>query len=88
MNNRQIGQFKIDHESIQQDPDRVAAIFSIIDCVPVRCVWLFAESAISYTAIAETFDVVPEGSQIPEYDLIVTLNEFGSIESVNAKRIK
>ena len=71
MNDSNLGRFKIEERWVRDEPEKVAEVFAILKCVPVRAEMLFAEQRIEYTAIAERFPEVPIGNLIPEYTLTI-----------------
>lgn len=77
MNNKNLGRFKISEQIVRDYPEKVAAVFAILKCVPVRAEMLFAEQIIWYTAISERFAEVPMGNLIPEYTLTVESDGAG-----------
>ncbi len=77
MNYRNLGRFKIDEEMVRNEPEKVAAVFAMMKCVPVRAEMLFAEQRIEYVAIAERFAKVPAFSIPPEYTLRIEWDGAG-----------
>ncbi len=77
MNDKNLGRFKLDEKMVRDDPEKVAAVFALLKCVPVRAEMLFAERCIEYTAIAERFAEVSVGDMIPEYMLTVESDGMG-----------
>lgn len=45
--------------------------------VIVRCEYMYANQQMVYTAYSPLFDVSPEECAIPEYNIQITLNDFG-----------
>ena len=77
MNGKNLGRFKLVERWVRNEPEKVAAVFAILKCVPVRAEMLFAELMIEYTAIAERFAEVPTGGLIPEYTITVESDGAG-----------
>lgn len=88
MNDKQIGQFKIEADFIHRQPDKVAAIFALMKCVPVRAEMLWAEHRIAYTAVAEPFAVLADGQRIPEYELTISCDDKDWPVAVKVEAIK
>lgn len=85
MTNRNIGKFRLDANFIHNQPKRVAEVFAIMKCVPVRAEMLFYSDEIEYWAISERFAEIPKGQMVPEYLLQITQNESGQVELVEIK---
>jgi hypothetical protein len=71
MNSRNVGRFKIKEQLIRDHPEKVAGVFKIIKCVPVRVEYSFHDKSYEYTAIAEPFDKIEDGSMVPFYELSI-----------------
>ena len=77
MNERNLGRFRIDEKWLHAEPDKVATVFAILKCVPVRIEVLFTERCLEYLAIAEQFPEVPYANMIPEYILEIKTDSAG-----------
>jgi hypothetical protein len=82
MNSRNLGKFTISFQKIQDNPETIAEVFSILKIVPVRAEALFAFDTIQYTAIGERFSEVPRGQCAPFYLLQITQDKTGRVELV------
>lgn len=83
MTNKNLGRFRIDSRFIHEQPERVAEVFKIMKCVPVRAEMIYYSNEIEYMAISELFPELEYGKMIPDYTLKIIQNESGSVESVN-----
>lgn len=67
-----IGKFYLPIELIK-DEDSFDTVREILgETVIVRAECLYAQGRIEYTAICQHFDLVPEGSIVPEYDVMIS----------------
>lgn len=87
MNHRQLGKFEIQRDLIENNPDSVAQIFMALKVVPVFAQGLFHQSAIEYIGISEQFRTLPLGEVVPEYELIIEIEDDGTITSVQAQEL-
>ena len=77
MNERNIGSFTIPADYIRDEPEKVAKVFSIIKCVPIRAECLFVNHCMQYIALAEPFPEIPDGCKIPQYTLVIENDSTG-----------
>ncbi len=87
MNNRNLGRVEISRELIEDEPERAAEVFKLLNFVPVRAECLFYNGTVEYIAISDRFETVPEGNLIPEYKLDISEDEDGKIASVKAEKV-
>lgn len=91
-NEHRAGRFRIYTEDVIAYTARIAEIFRVMKCVPVRAEALFVEAAVEYTALSDLFEPVGRGSIVPAYDIIVALDvgaagaaEVLSVQAVRAQ---
>jgi hypothetical protein len=72
-----IGKFRISFIFLQSHPKEAAAIFAGL--IVVRAESRYDFDAIEYIALGDCFEEVDRGFEAPEYRLILTRNEDGSI---------
>ncbi len=85
MKYEQMGRFTITGQLIRAYPERVAQVFAIIGCVPVRAE-VTEKDSVEYEAICELFDALDDGDKIPEYVLRIEWNGE-SINGVSVERV-
>ncbi len=72
--NRRIGRFAMSRQLVERDEEIARAVMG--RCVVVRCEMMYMDNTLEYVAISPDFDVVPEGTVVPEYE--VRISEGGS----------
>ena len=72
--------------SIEENPDEVAMVFSMLKIVPFHIVYEFKSDVFEYHAMCDQFDAVDLGFITPEYDLIITKSKDGKITSAEFKK--
>lgn len=82
MTDRNLGRFTMDANFIHSEPHRVAEVFALLKLVPVRCEFLFYMDKAEYVAISERFKEVPVGMWIPEYELRISQDDDGRVNTV------
>lgn len=87
MNQRQLGNFLLDAKYIGQYPEKALLLLAALGAVPVRAEMLFHNNSIEYTTIADKFEEVPVGHNVPHYDIAVTEGSAGEIISVVAIKL-
>lgn len=87
MNNKQLGKLVVTLDMFHGKLDQVAAIFAMLKLIPVRAETLYFEQRISYTAISERFDEVPDGERIPEYKLTISADKNGWPNEVKVTKV-
>ena len=70
-----VGAFTIQCDLIDDEPDMVRRVLS--GCIVVRAETIYHTKEIAYVAIAEHFEDVPTGCQVPEYDILISKGENG-----------
>lgn len=71
------GFFKISRSTIDKHPEAVMMVMA--RCVVVRAESLFIYDVVEYHAYSPEFNVVQEGALAPEYRIVTTEDEAGSI---------
>lgn len=82
MNWKQKGRFTLSEILVRENPQQVAEIFRLIDCVPVRVTPLIIPEEIRYYALSPRFREIEKGRVVPEYILNVKTDSTGHVESV------
>ena len=72
-----VGEFKIMMDTIENEPDLVADIFSRMGFIPVRAELLWGEGVFVYQGISKLFDDVDAGQAVPFYRIEIKMNEEG-----------
>jgi hypothetical protein len=70
MNSRNIGKFSINIYMLRNELDNVAKIFKNMDLVVLRAECSFVQNTIDYIGLSPKFPEVPEGVEVPEYEIV------------------
>jgi hypothetical protein len=84
MNFRRLGRFAIPSGMIRLKPNEVVA--ALAGCIIVRAELAWASNNIEYIAICDEFDVTPEGSEPPRYDVVLHTDPDGSVKRESFRR--
>jgi hypothetical protein len=83
-----IGIFRMDAKAIRENPDRIAAIFSLLKVVIVKAELLFSSDTVEYVGISPFFRERIDYYDAPCY-LIITINDAeGWPKTVEAREVK
>ena len=83
-----IGIFRMDAKAIRENPDRIAAIFSLLKVVIVKAELLFSSDTVEYVGISPFFRERTDYYDAPCY-LIITVNDSeGWPVTVEAREVK
>lgn len=85
MKNRKAGRLYVSIDLIENNPKLIAEVFAVLKFIPVRAECLYFNGKIDYVIISENFKAVAEGVIPPEYELIVSQNEDGSLKDAHVK---
>lgn len=87
MNKRNLGIFRLSAKFIENNPEEVATILSLLRIVPLKSEYRPDWDGFEYLAMGQCFAEMPTAGAAPEYDLLITKAANGSIKSVEAKKI-
>jgi len=87
MNKRNLGFFRIYFEIVEENPEEVATIFSMLKIVPLKAEYRADWNAYEYLAIGERFEEVPRHSLAPEYEFKISKSHSGNIELIEVIKI-
>ena len=86
LNDKKIGKFRIDARFVRREPERVFEAFKIMKFVPVRAEHLFCSEEIEYMGMADRFEEIAQGEQVPEYKIIIAQSDAGNVELVEFEK--
>lgn len=75
---RPIGQFKIDRDDIEENPEAVRAIMGTV--IPIRAEMMFASNRIEYIALCDDFEEIEDGTEPPWYEIEGIEEKDGEVE--------
>lgn len=72
-----VGSFEMDYDLVHRDP--LSALAVLEKCIVFRCEHNFCSCRLRYEALHPDFDLVPEGTLMPDYWAEITHHDDGSI---------
>lgn len=63
----QVGKFDLPVDLLHESPEVMSTVLSTV--IVVRCEMIFSTKSFAYEAISPDFEAVPEGEEVPHYDV-------------------
>jgi hypothetical protein len=85
---KRLAKFYIAGGSVRKNNGLIAKVLAKISAIPVRVEHHFARDAFEYVALSPLFEEVEHGVELPEVELLIFVNEGGSVDVQINKPVK